>query len=240
VRDLDVTPPRAAALEVRAEALWAELVCETPLEHWSVGLEAFGVRLDHPRDALGDERGERVPIGLDLEFEAASPPIDLGGTGYVQCGSVAGEVLVGRATLPLDDRAVRLHEWGPAPWWAPPRARLACLVDADELLFVREDSGGALALWWREPCDPEVLGPVRATHHAGADGLPAASRITIGAGVEVDVEVEAVAPLLVEAADGRRGRFVRAACRFGVRDGQGDREGRGWADWVAAEPGARG
>ena len=35
-------------LEVRADGLWGELMCETPLEHWSYGLEAFGVALDDP------------------------------------------------------------------------------------------------------------------------------------------------------------------------------------------------
>ncbi|MDQ1395242.1 MAG: hypothetical protein QOG64_501, partial [Acidimicrobiaceae bacterium] len=45
VRDEDVPLPRGAATEVRTEGLWSALQCETPLEHWSVGLEAFGVAL---------------------------------------------------------------------------------------------------------------------------------------------------------------------------------------------------
>lgn len=71
VRDHDVPPPRQG-LEIRAEGLWAELVCETPGDHWTFGLEAFGVRLDAADDALrpGGEIGERVPLGLDLEWEA--------------------------------------------------------------------------------------------------------------------------------------------------------------------------
>src|SRR5512134_1720779 len=44
VRDTDVAPPRRSEiLDVRAEGLWMELVCETPNEHWSFGLEAFAV-----------------------------------------------------------------------------------------------------------------------------------------------------------------------------------------------------
>ena len=39
-------------LEIRADGLWAELMCETPGEHWTFGLEAFGVRLDDARRAL--------------------------------------------------------------------------------------------------------------------------------------------------------------------------------------------
>ena len=73
VRDHEVPLPRAG-LEVRADGLWGELVCETPLEHWSIGLEAFGIAYDDPADAWGDEWGERLPVGLDLEWEATAPP----------------------------------------------------------------------------------------------------------------------------------------------------------------------
>ena len=44
VRDHEVPRPKGRLLEVRADGLWAELVCETPDEHWSFGLEAFGLR----------------------------------------------------------------------------------------------------------------------------------------------------------------------------------------------------
>src|SRR5947207_2155729 len=59
VRDHEVPLPRGDALEVRADGLWAECVCETPMEHWGLGLEAFGVRLDEPGDAYQGEIGER-------------------------------------------------------------------------------------------------------------------------------------------------------------------------------------
>ena len=89
MRDHDVPPPRQG-LEIRAEGLWCELFCETPGDHWTCGLEAFAVRLDTPDDALraGGEIGERVPVGLDLEWEA--PEI------------VHGDVLVGREQWTID------------------------------------------------------------------------------------------------------------------------------------------
>ena len=58
VRDHEVDLPVPGGLEVRASGLWTELVCETPLDHWSVGLEAFGVALDDPLEAWGQERGD--------------------------------------------------------------------------------------------------------------------------------------------------------------------------------------
>src|SRR6185295_3514883 len=44
VRDPDVAPPRRTELiDVRADGLWMELLCETPGEHWTYGVEAFAV-----------------------------------------------------------------------------------------------------------------------------------------------------------------------------------------------------
>src|SRR3954447_21508889 len=74
VRDHEVSLPRNENLELRAEGLWADNTCETPFEHWTYGLEAFGVRLDDPADALAGEIGERLPVGWDLEWELLAPP----------------------------------------------------------------------------------------------------------------------------------------------------------------------
>ena len=80
VRDLEVPPPRRAdVIELRGDGLWVEMTCETPDEHWSFGLEAFGLRVDDPEEAVGD----RIPVGYDLEWETP----DL----------VHGELLVGSA-----------------------------------------------------------------------------------------------------------------------------------------------
>ena len=89
VRDLEVPPPRQG-LEVRSEGLWAELWCEAEGEHWTFGLEAFGLRVEN----VSEEIGERVPVGLDLEWEVgdAGPP----------SGIVHGDVLVGRARIAVD------------------------------------------------------------------------------------------------------------------------------------------
>ena len=89
VRDDELAPPRRDdVLVVRGEGLWAELLCETPGEHWSIGLEAFGVRFDDEAEAAASDRGERVAVGFDLEWETPD--------------RVVGEVLVGRAKYDLD------------------------------------------------------------------------------------------------------------------------------------------
>lgn len=123
VRDLGLAPPRSAASrEVRGDGLWADVNCETPHDHWSVGLEAFGVALDDPDDALGDERGHRTGLGLDLEWEAAGPVV--GGPGdYAQACRVHGEVLVGAGSRveasEVDGLGWRRHAWGRLDWTAP-------------------------------------------------------------------------------------------------------------------------
>jgi len=113
VRDHEVLLPRRTqpeqGIEIRADGLWAELVCETPREHWTFGLESFGVRLDAPEDALlpGGEIGDRVAVGLDLEWEvgADGPP----------GGVVHGDVLVGRARYALDGRGWFYDDGTPDP-----------------------------------------------------------------------------------------------------------------------------
>ena len=88
VRDHDVLPPKGRLLEIRADSLWAELVCETPGEHWSFGLEAFGLRFADEEEAATSDVGDRLAVGLDLEWEIPN--------------LVHGELLVARDRIPFD------------------------------------------------------------------------------------------------------------------------------------------
>jgi hypothetical protein len=117
VRDHDVPlPRRASSLEVRADGLWAELVCETAFEHWGTRLEAFGLRLDDPLDTADGEIGERFPVGLDLEWELSAPPVAAQGSGgYTQRGTVHGALLLDDERVEIDTGSVREHGWGAWP-----------------------------------------------------------------------------------------------------------------------------
>lgn len=170
VRDHEVAPPRGG-LEVRAEGLWGEMVCETPLEHWSLGLEAFGVRYDDPAEAWGAEWGERVAVGLDLEWETLGEPVEqsLPGPpgapegGYLQPGSVVGEILLGDGRIPFDGTGLRARRWGRADWWGGAARSWAGLIgDGGELTVFDEVARDGV----------EVLGtaPILIT---GADGAKA-------------------------------------------------------------------
>jgi hypothetical protein len=101
VRDDDLAAPaRPGRVVVRGDGLWAEFVEETRGEHWTVGLEAFGVRLDDPLDGERDERGERLALGFDLEWETGQGPF----------GEVHGELLVATDRWTFDGTGRFEHE----------------------------------------------------------------------------------------------------------------------------------
>ena len=108
VRDHEVALPRGRALEIRADSLWAELVCETPGEHWSIGLEAFAVALDEPDVTPDGEIGERIAFGLDIEWETTGED----GEDGAAPGRVRGDVLLGRDTIPIDTPGPFIHTAG--------------------------------------------------------------------------------------------------------------------------------
>jgi hypothetical protein len=88
VHDDAVPRPRGRAIEVRTDGLWTEMTCETAGEHWSFGLEAFGVRFADDEEAAARDRGDRVAVGFDLEWETPD--------------RVYGELLLERRQLEFD------------------------------------------------------------------------------------------------------------------------------------------
>jgi hypothetical protein len=153
VLDDDAPLPRpAGSLELRTEGLWADHVCETPLEHWTIGNEAFGVRFDDPDEALGRQRGERVPLGFDLEWETDRPAVARA-DGYAVPCLVHGLVLVGQDRLAVDGWGWRHHHWG-------------ALATVSTSTAGRLDDGG----WLLDPDGLEVVSAERAPVQAG--GVP--------------------------------------------------------------------
>ncbi|MDY7105679.1 MAG: hypothetical protein S0880_31225 [Actinomycetota bacterium] len=202
-------PRRDHDLELRTSGLWADHVCETPLVHWSLGLEAFAVGLDDPTGAWGDFRGDRVPLGFDLEWEhddggySAAPGHD------VFWSLVTGEVLVGREAYDLTAHGWRGHRWGGAVPWTGPGATIAAVVDGepvhagDGVAGVASDTTGVR---WRPG--------------AGLDSLDG----VVHRGEPLPVEVIGWSPVRVPN-DGFDLRIARAFCRFGDR-------GNGWIELV--------
>ena len=239
VRDHEVPLPRQG-LEVRADGLWGELTCETALEHWTYGLEAFGVRLDEPADALRGEIGERMPVGLDIEWEieidADEPherPAGWPVRGYAQTGIVRGEVLLGRSRFEIDAVGRRSHTWGEPGFDAPARTAWLHTADLDASFVVLADGrvDGSMA-----PADApgHVISAVREETQRGAERMPVAARYVIDHELEIDVEVLGLAPVPLDRPDGQPVVLMRALCRYdaGVDPAGGRRIGNGWASWL--------
>lgn len=212
IRDHDLAPPRGRLLEIRGDGIWAECVCETPFEHWSLGLEAFGVRLDDPSDAWRGELGERLPVGHDLSWEATGRAHEpqqarCEGRGYVQPGRVRGEVLLARERITIDGTGHRSHSWGPFDWrrggweWSG-----VCTDDGGAVSVTALDDGGAHGARWLP--DATVVDIAAARR---ADG-----RLTIDE-LTFDIDVLGEAPLAFEPPEvdpSSSGRLWRALCRF--------------------------
>ena len=230
VVDHTVPLPRdPASLELRGEGLWADHCRNVDLEHWNLGLEAFGVALDDPADAYGDLRGERTPLGLDLEWETDGEPYRYppGLDRYEIPCRVHGTIQVGAEELTIDGPGQRDHSWGVRDWWvmgwlwsAWRRAdgtAVHAMTTMPSLFGTGYVQGPAIS---QEVLDVGVEAP------PGPAGIPPWVGITVD-GVGYRAEPVAWAPVLLVGPDGQQCRFPRALCRFHADDGD---VGLGWLE----------
>ncbi|MEM9200232.1 MAG: hypothetical protein AAGC53_01165 [Actinomycetota bacterium] len=103
-------PVVSHAFEFRAPGIWTDFVCETPVEQWTIGLEAFGLGVDAADILTPEMYGDRTPVGLDLDVEAATAP-DEHDDGFAHDVTVRGEVLVGSDAWEIDAVGVRRRRW---------------------------------------------------------------------------------------------------------------------------------
>jgi hypothetical protein len=228
VYDHEAPLPRRDELEVRASALWTDVACLEPLERFSVQLEAFGLGLDDPAEMYGRMRGDRVPLGLDLEWET-----DGGVFGYpdgitryeIPC-VVHGEVLVGPEKIDFDGFGQRDHSWGVRDWWSFPWCWFSArLADGERIHCV--DLGGGAGIGYR--LRDGAFEPTRECSSAGEggrQGLVATGRVSVG-GLDCALTPVAWAPVLLRAPDGRESRLARGLVQVETRPGHG----AGWIEW---------
>lgn len=144
VHDDEVALPRPGSLEIRAEGLWADHIIEVPFEQATVACEAFALRLDDPADIDDDPvLGERVPFGLDLEWETVGgtaggdAPVDSGvdragewegvnpgEAAYQLSCDVHGDVLVAEDRIHIETGGRRCHGWGVVRGSSKPKWRI--------------------------------------------------------------------------------------------------------------------
>lgn len=227
VLDDDVPLP-STGLEIRTTGLWATHICETPFDHWTVGLEAFGLGLDDPAEIYGRQFGDQVPLGFDLEWETFRDDGELVRT-YPQASRVSGEILVGAEELDVDLVGFRDHTWGPGRVWDERWFALRGALD-DGTWFEGSVKGDDVdRAGGRIGGEPASVTSVDVTLD---DGLPGPAQLALG---DLALEVEPVAPTPLELVDpdGRRTRAPRALCRVTAGD---DRVGWAWASWNDPQP----
>lgn len=245
VADLDVPLPAAPGLELRDRELWADHIGSHPLERWQVDNEVYGIAVDDPAELYRGEgaRGERLPMGLELEWETDGEPYHYGHTTRyeVPC-RVHGQVLLGSEHVEIDGHGQRDHSWGVRDWWQfgwvwtsgrledGTRFHGSDIRIPDMRLgfgYRQPPEGGVVPAAWPDSTD----GSVRAEEELGAEGFPTSASTSIG-DLSLAMEPLAFAPVPLVGPDGQFGRFPRAMCRFTAADG---RRGLGWTEWNQPE-----
>lgn len=212
-------PHRSRPLEVRTTDLWADHVCETPLDHWTLGLEAFALGVEDPLELYGRQLGDRVPLGFDLEWETDGPVLEAPATdpavrSYEIPCRVHGEILVGSEEIDFEGVGARDHRWGPVDWWSDDGWHLTGVVEGHRQFSV-DQRGGAVHVTVVDR-EGRVEHPACvASLERDDNGLPTSARVD-GDDLALRVEVLAVTPLALPPGGPDRppARRPRALCRL--------------------------
>lgn len=111
----DLPLPRDGSMELRGSGIWTETSVMDPFVHLTTDLEAFGVAVDPPTDVWSGAWGDRVAVGLELDWDTRGepgPPPMLGVDGYRLVGKTHGEVLLDDERWQIEGIGVRDHWWG--------------------------------------------------------------------------------------------------------------------------------
>ena len=233
VIDQDVPIP-ANTLEIRTHGLWADHICETALDHWTVVNEAHAVAVDDPAELYGRAHGTQTPIAIDLEWETDGEPYPYSGvTRYEIPCTVHGEILVGDETIDFAGHGQRDHSWGVRDWWqfgwCWTAGRLGDGTRFHGSRHPHPEPGHRVRL------HPAARWPrLRRRRHRrrrgglGDHGFPTAGHVDIDdLGLDIEHRSRSGRSPLV-GPEGRVSRFPRALCRFTAADG---RSGHGWTEW---------
>lgn len=238
VIDHEVPLPGARSMEIRTEGLWADHTVETPLDHMTLGCEAFATGVEDPSETYGDLRGDRVPFGLDLEWETDGETFEYPGvTRYEIPCRVHGEVLVGDERIDFEGWGQRDHSWGVRDWWTVGWSWNSGRLDDGTRFHSTHVTLGDVPVYAtgyvQSPSG--VLAPVTTverTQVLGEHGFPVRGDVVLD-GLALGIEPVAFSPVLLTASDGRVARFPRALCRF--TDEANGRSGVGWTEWNQPE-----
>ena len=240
VVDLETPLPEEEHLRTRTGALTAEHRCDRPLERFHCTLEATGEsHADHSAPLRG-ERGEPVPVALDLTWDTDGEPYAYRVTTRYEIPClVEGTVRVGDEELALRGPGQRDHSWGLRDWWSMNWMWSAVRLDDGERVHavaIRLPDGAGFGVGYVQPAGDAAreLESVEAREEVGANGLVTSARVAVGpTGLALDVEPLAFGALRLPSPDARVTNFPRAMCRVRAQDGRG---GLGWFEWNINQP----
>lgn len=230
--------PPEPGLELRCSGLWAEVIPQIPLEHMTVGLEAFGVGMDDPSDVYGSGWGDRTPLGFDLEWETDGGTFSWGEIAdryEIPC-RVHGEILVGTEVIDFDGWGQRDHSWGVRDWWDTGWMWSAGRMDDGTRFHGVVPTGASQGVgYWGQSPQEGLMSPtfdLMCDARLGVEQIPDAATISYGP-ITTQVRPLAWAPVLLTSPDGRQSRFPRGLCRFETATGEG---GLGWVEFNQPPP----
>ncbi len=246
---IDHTVPLPAdpqSLEIRHDGLWADHNVGTPLAHFTIGLEAFGVAHEDPAEVYRSGFGDRTPLGFDLEWETDGLVFrypDLLPRYEIPC-RVHGEILVGDETIDFDGIGQRDHSWGRRDWWTTGWCWTAFRMDDGRryhCVTTKPSTGWAFG-YEQLPApggtpaternrDLRVVERFVADETLGAEQIPTSAVLTIE---ERQFAMSPIAwsPVPLVSPDGHVARFPRAAARFTELGGDADgTTGLGWIEF---------
>ena len=206
-----------------------------PLQTYRVIASGSGEEFDDPAALLRGESGRPVDVDLDLTWTTTGLPYLYRITPRyeIPC-AVTGTVTIGEQSYQLDAvTGQRDHSWGVRDWWSMDWVWSALHLDDGTHLHgvdIRIPGMPPIGIGYVQRGDDLVeLQGVTAQQSLGDDDLPVATTLALQPGdIEVEVDIQAHAPVLLTAADGRVSQFPRAWANVRTADG---RTGVGWLEW---------
>lgn len=234
VNDFQIALP-ADPGRVRTDDLDLTLFATDPLRIYRVTLTGRGVAYDDPAGLLHGAGGHPVDLVLDLEFASAGTPYQYRITPRyeIPCTVTGTATVAGHEYTLAGVAGQRDHSWGVRDWWSMDWVWSALhLEDGTHLhgVDIRIPGVPPIGVGYIQRDGALVeLQSVTAEKTFGDNGLPESTTITLVPGdVEVRVDVQGHAPVLLTAPDGRVSHFPRAWASVTATDG---RRGIGWVEW---------
>lgn len=207
-----------------------------PLQTYRVTASGGGQSYDDPAALLRGEAGSPVAVTMDLTWTTAATPYQYRITPrYELPCTVSGTVTIGDQTYTVEAvPGQRDHSWGVRDWWSMEWVWSAVHLDDGTHLHgvdIRIPGMAPIGIGYAQRAgEPLVeLQSVTAQHTLGDNDLPVTTTLSLQPGdIEVTVDIQGHAPVLLTSPDGKVSQFPRAWATVRTADG---RTGVGWLEW---------